>query len=76
MKKSNDSSKRKTLEEKKEIIKKRSEKKISSAVPLAIVAGVLIASLGGCYISVAVAFVIGIGGGFVLCDWWTGRRRS
>lgn len=64
-----------TLADKKEIQKKRSEKKLSPAVPLAIVAGVLIGSLGGCYLSVAVAFVLGIGGGFMLCDWWTGRRR-
>ena len=66
----------KTLAEKKEIIKKRSKKKLSPAAPLAIVAGVLIATLGGCWLSVAAAFMIGIGGGFVVCDWWTGRRRK
>lgn len=72
----NKTSRKKTLAEKKEITKKRSEKKISPAVPLALVAGVLIATLGGPWIAVAVAFMIGIGCGFVLCDWWTGRRRS
>jgi putative flippase GtrA len=28
------------------------------------------------WFAVAAAFIIGIGGGFVLCDWWTGRRRK
>ena len=76
MEKQNKTSRKKTMAEKKEITKKRSGKKISPAVPLAIVAGVLIATLGGPWIAVAAAFIIGIGGGFVLCDWWTGRRRK
>jgi uncharacterized membrane protein len=76
MEERNKTHKKKTIAEKKEIIKKRSERKIPLHAPLMFVAGVFLATLGGPWFAVAAAFIIGIGGGFVLCDWWTGRRRK
>lgn len=56
--------------------KSLAEKKRSLSVPLAVVAGVLIAMLGGPWIAIAAVFIIGIGCGYVLDDWWAGRRRK
>jgi len=77
----NKTSRKKTLSEKKEISKTRSkkeiQKKISPAIPLAIVAGVLLATLGGPWIAVTAAFMLGIASGFLICNWvWIGRQHK